>query len=817
MKQSISKITVFALGGLALALFQMRSTAQDPASPRAVLEKYCISCHNEKTRSAGLNLQALDTTKLAANAELVEKVIAKLRAGSMPPPGSPRPDVETYHRISGLLEQEMDRVWAARPNPGRIGAVHRLNRAEYNNAIRDLLAIDLDVKPLLPGDDTADGSFDNFADSLSISTVHLERYMSVARQVTRLATGLPPVSPTVDNYEIPLHVVQEERQSEDLPFGSRGGIAVTHDFPVAGEYSIRVHLQRQYQDYIKGMGWPQQLDVRVDAKLVKRFEVGGKAVGRPAAASYAGDGEPYFAGDDSWEKYMQVGGDAGLEVKIPVTAGPHIVGVSFVRELFEPEGLPQPLQRGRVITNDQVYMGYANVGQISVGGPYTKDDGKSKDTPSRRAIFICEPKAASEERACANRILGRMARLAYRRPTANQDVLTLVEFFDQGRGNGKSFEAGIQFALERMLVDPDFLMRVIREPAKQGDSYPLSNLELASRLSFFLWSSIPDDRLLSLAERGQLTNPQNLEREVRRMMADPRAADALTSNFASQWLNLRRVAEVVVDPIVYPHYDLSLLQGFQQESELFVASTIREDRPLAELINADYTFVNERLARQYGIPGVYGSRFRRITVPNFSQRGGLLGQGALLATTSYPERTSPVLRGKWLLNNILGLPVPPPPPGVDTNIEDKPGAAQRSIRERLAEHRKNPICSNCHVSIDPLGFALENYDVIGGWRTRDESGQPVDASGVTVTGKKIDGLTGLRSLLLDDPEQFPRTVTEKLMAYALGRKLEYYDLPAVRKVVRDAAPQEYRWSAIVTGIVKNPNFLMRSGSASGGN
>jgi Protein of unknown function (DUF1592)/Protein of unknown function (DUF1588)/Protein of unknown function (DUF1587)/Protein of unknown function (DUF1585)/Protein of unknown function (DUF1595)/Planctomycete cytochrome C len=787
--------------------------AQDQAiTPRAVFDRYCVTCHSEKTKTAGIDLQSADVS----NAELIEKVIAKLRAGSMPPPGAPRPDAATYHKVATLLEAEMDRIALANPNPGRIGAVHRLNRAEYNNAIRDLLAIDLDVKSLLPGDDTADGSFDNFADSLSISTAHLERYMSVARQVTRLATGLPPANPTVDTYEIPLHVMQEERQSEDLPFGSRGGIAVNHDFPVAGEYMIRVKLQRQYQDYIKGMGWPQLLDVRLDGKLVKRFEVGGKAVGRPAAASYAGDGEPYFAGDDSWEKYMQVEGDAALQVRLPVTAGPHVVGVSFVREIFEPEGLPQPLQRGRVITNDQVYMGYANVGQVDVGGPYIKDESKPKDTPSRRAIFICEPKAlapSSEVRACANRILARMARLAYRRPVTDQDVATLVEFYDQGRSQGKTFEAGIQFALERMLVDPDFLLRVIRDPARANPAgaSPLSDLELASRLSFFLWSSIPDDRLLQLAERKQLSNPRNLEIEVRRMMADPRAANALTDNFAAQWLNLRRVAEVVVDPIVYANYDLSLMQGFQKETELFVASTIREDRPLPELINATYTFVNERLARQYGLPGIYGSRFRRVTLPNPNQRGGLLAQGALLATTSYPERTSPVLRGKWLLNNIMGLPVPPPPPGADANFDGTPGAAMRSIRERLAAHRTNPSCNSCHASIDPLGFALENFDVIGGWRTNDESGQKVDASGVTVNGKKIEGLVGLRSLLLDDPEQFPRTVTEKLMAYALGRKLEYYDLPAVRKVVRDASAQDYRWSAIVMGIVKNPNFLTRSG------
>jgi Protein of unknown function (DUF1592)/Protein of unknown function (DUF1588)/Protein of unknown function (DUF1585)/Protein of unknown function (DUF1587)/Protein of unknown function (DUF1595)/Planctomycete cytochrome C len=803
------------VGCAAAALLRLQGAPQESMSPRAVFDKYCITCHSEKTHTAGVNLESLDVTRLSANPELVERVIAKLRAGSMPPPGAPRPDAETYRSMATLLEREMDRAWVANPNPGRIGAVHRLNRAEYNNAIRDLLALDIDVKPLLPGDDTADGSFDNFADSLSISTAHLERYMSVARQVTRLATGLPPINPTIDTYEIPLHVLQEERQSEELPFGSRGGIAVNHDFPVAGEYTIKVRLQRQYQDYIKGMGWPQQLDVRVDGKLVRRFEVGGKAVGRPAAASYAGDGEPGFAGDDSWEKYMQIEGDARLSVNIPMTAGPHRVGVSFVRELWEPEGLPQPLQRGRVITNDQVYMGYANVAQIQVGGPYKKDGAQANNTPSRRAIFICEPKNASEERTCANKILSRIARLAYRRPATEQDVLTLLEFFDQGRQEGKNFEAGIQFALERMLVDPDFLLRVIREPvaskqaSTQNSTYRLSDLELASRLSFFLWSSIPDDRLLSLAERGQLTNAQNLEKEVRRMMADPRAADTLVGNFAAQWLNLRRVPEVVVDPIVYPNYDLSLLQGFQQETEMFIASTIREDRPLADLINADYTFVNERLARHYGIPGVYGSRFRRVILPNHDERGGLLAQGALLATTSYPERTSPVLRGKWLLNNILGLPIPPPPPGVDTNIDNKPGAA-KTLRERLTEHRKNPACNACHASIDPLGFTLENFDVIGGWRNVDEFGHAVDATGVTVNGKKIEGLPGLRALLLDDPEQFPRTVTQKLMAYALGRRLEFYDEPAVRKVVRDAGPQEYRWSSIVLGVIKSPSFLTRS-------
>jgi hypothetical protein len=562
------------------------------------------------------------------------------------------------------------------------------------------------------------------------------------------------------------------------------------------------------------MGWPQRLDVRLDARLLKRFTVGGGAQGRPAATSYAGDGEPNFAGDPEWEKYMQLDGDAGLELRVHVPAGPHVIGVSFVRELWEPEGLPQPLQRGRVITDDNVYMNPASVGSVLIGGPYTKA-GPAKDTPSRRAIFVCQPRLPADERACATKILSRVARLAYRRPVTSRDVQTLVEFFDNGRRDG-TFDAGIQFALERMLVDPDFLLRIHRESALQASqtAYRLDGIELASRLSFFLWSSIPDDRLLALAERGQLTNPSILVAEVRRMLADPRATDTLVDDFAAQWLNLRRVEEVVVDQDRYPNYDLSLLQAFQRETELFVASTIREDRSVVELLNADYTFVNERLARHYGIPRVYGSRFRRVTLPNLDQRGGLLGQGALLATTSYPDRTSPVLRGKWLLNNIFGLPVPPPPPGVDTNLaEIKPGAPPSSIRERLAEHRQNPSCNSCHSVIDPLGFALENFDVIGGWRTLDESGKPVDTSGTTASGAKVDGLRGLRALLLDEPQQFPRTVTEKLLAYALGRRLEYYDRPTVRKIVRDAAAHDYRWSALILGVVESPAFLMRASQA----
>ena len=809
---AIGGCCVAALSGVQIAARQ----APEPSAPdiRAVLDRYCIRCHNETLLTAGLALDALDPAAPHLDAKVWERVITKLRAGTMPPPGSRRPDKATYRAAASRLEADIDRVWTADPNPGRINAVHRLNRTEYNNAIQDLFALDIDVTSQLPGDETADGSFDNFADALTISRAHLERYLSVARQVTRLATGLPPSGPGVDTFEIPLHVVQDARQSEDLPIGSRGGIAIPYNFPVDGEYVIKIRLRRQYQAYIMGMGWPQRLDVRLDGRLLERFTVGGGAEGRPAGASYAGDGEPGYAGDATWEAYMQIGGDAGLEVRVPVEAGPRMVSVSFVRELWEPEGLPQPLQRGRVLTNDELYMGYAAVGSVDIGGPYATT-GHVADTLSRRAIFVCRPQAESDERACATDILSTMARRAYRRPVTREDVGALLEFFDVGRHDGGSFDMGIQFALERMLVDPDFLLRVYRDPsgvAPGQTAYRLTDLQVASRLSFFLWSSIPDESLLALAERGDLTDPAVLEQQVRRMLADPRAIDALVNDFAAQWLNLRRVSEVVVDPNRYPSYDETLLEGFKREVELLVGSTLREDRSVAELLNASYTYVNERVARHYGIPGVYGIRFRRVTLPNPDQRGGLLAAGALLTTTSYPDRTSPVLRGKWLLDNIFGTPVPPPPLGVDTNLETKSGERPASMRERLAQHRQNPSCASCHSAIDPLGFALENFDVIGGWRTIDEWGQPVDATGTTANGVTVDGLPGLRALLLDEPARFPRTVTEKLLAYALGRRLEYYDRPAVRRIVRDAAVEDYRWSSIIIGIVKSPSFLMRATS-----
>ena len=787
------------------------SVRTDPEEVREILDTYCVRCHNETRLNGGLALDVLDVENPIAAADRWETVIRKLRTGTMPPGGVRRPDPAEYDLVASWLETEIDgAASAAGPNPGRTNPIHRLNRLEYNNAINDLLGLDVDLRSLLPGDETADGSFDNFADALSITTTHMERYMSLARQVTRLATGLPPMAPGVATFEVGLHVVQDQRQSEDLPFGSRGGIHVRYDFPVDGEYLIKIQLRRQYQDYLMGMGWQQQLDLRLDGELLERFTVGGGATQfRAAAASYAGAGEPGSAGASEWEEYMQMSGDAHLEVRLMVEAGPRVVGVSFVRDQWEPELLPQPLQRGRVLTNDQVYMDHASVHSVQIGGPY-EITGTATATPSREEIFVCRPQPGAAEEACATQILSRMARRGYRRPATEQDVEILMEFFRQGRSEGGSFDAGVQLALERLVVDPEFLFRIYLAPSgvEPGDVYDLDAIAVASRLSFFLWSSIPDEPLLELAETGRLTEPSVLEEQVRRMLADPRAIEALVDGFAAQWLNLRLLPDKLADPLKYPDFDDSLLDAFQQETEMFVASNLREDRPITELLSADYTFANERLARFYGIPGVYGSRPRRVTLPNPDQRGGLLAHGGLLAITAYPDRTSPVLRGKWLLDNILGAN-PPPPANVDTSLDQGREAEALGIRERLERHREDPLCASCHTLMDPLGFALEEFDAVGAWRDTDETGGPVDNLGTWPSGVELNGVASLRALLLDYDDQFVRTVTEKLMSYALGRPLEYYDQPTVRQIVRDAEAGGYRWSSIILGIAKSPAFLMR--------
>ena len=798
--------------GPATGLATPHSARTDPEDVREILDTYCVRCHNERRLNGGLALDVLDVENPIAAADRWETVIRKLRTGTMPPGGVRRPDPAEYDLVASWLETEIDRAAsAAGPNPGGTNPIHRLNRLEYNNAINDLLGLDVDLRSLLPGDETADGSFDNFADALSITTTHMERYMSLARQVTRLATGLPPMAPGVATFEVGLHVVQDQRQSEDLPFGSRGGISVRYDFPVDGEYLIKIQLRRQYQDYLMGMGWQQQLDLRLDGELLERFTVGGGATQfRSAAASYAGAGEPGSAGASEWEEYMQMSGDAHLEVRLMVEAGPRVVGVSFIRDQWEPELLPQPLQRGRVLTNDQVYMDHASVHSVQIGGPY-EVTGTATATPSREEIFVCRPRLGAAEEACATQILSRMARRAYRRPATEQDVEILMEFFRQGRSEGGSFDAGVQLALERLVVDPEFLFRIYLAPSgvEPGDVYDLDAIAVASRLSFFLWSSIPDELLLELAETGRLTEPSVLEEQVRRMLADPRAIEALVDGFAAQWLNLRLLPEKLADPLKYPDFDDSLLDAFQQETEMFVASNLREDRPITELLSADYTFANERLARFYGIPGVYGSRPRRVTLPNPDQRGGLLAHGGLLAITAYPDRTSPVLRGKWLLDNILGANPPPPPANVDTSLDQGREAEALGIRERLERHREDPLCASCHTLMDPLGFALEEFDAVGAWRDTDETGGPVDNLGTWPSGVELNGVASLRALLLDYDDQFVRTVTEKLMSYALGRPLEYYDQPTVRQIVRDAEAGGYRWSSIILGIAKSPAFLMR--------
>ena len=799
-------VCVIVLAGAAVET----ASAQTPAgpSPRALLDRYCVTCHNDRLQTGGLTLDrtSFDADDPSRHPEVWERVIGKLRTGAMPPPGRPRPDAATYDAVASHLETTIDRAAAANPDPGRTSTVHRLNRTEYRNAIRDLLALDLDVTPLLPGDETSDTGFDNNADVLSISTAQLERYLSAARTITRLATGLPPTGPGFETFDVPLLLLQDERQSENLPLGSRGGVAIPYHFPVDGEYLIKIELRTNWQDYILGMGSAHQLDVRIDRELVKRFTVGGEARGRPAPVTFT-IAEP---GDPEWETYLLTA-DEQLEVRVPVEAGPRTVGVSFVRNVWEPEGILKPRQAGELLSNDEVYHGNAAVSAVAIGGPYAMTG--AGDTPSRQAIFTCQPEtaAAGDERTCATEIVSRLARSAYRRPVTQEDIETLLGFFDSGRETGGTFDAGIQLALERMLVDPDFLLRIERDPAgaTPGAPYPLTAVEVASRLAFFLWGSIPDDALLDAVEGGTLTEPAVLEAQVRRMLADPRSG-SLVDDFATQWLHLRNLEDVKGDPVPFPDFDDNLVEAFRQETRLFLASNLGEDRSVLDLLDADYTFVDERLARHYGIPGVYGSRFRRVTLPDREQRGGLLGHGGLLALTSYPTRTSPVLRGKWLLDTILGAPPPSPPADVPALPERGEGDYTTSVRERLERHRQAPACATCHASIDPPGFALEQFDGLGVWRTQDEFGNPIDANATMPNGRAVAGMSGLRALLLERPEQFAGTVTEKLLSYALGRGLEHGDKPTVRAIVRAAEPDDYRWSALIAGIAKSPAFLMRN-------
>jgi mono/diheme cytochrome c family protein len=798
---------LMGIGTAALAAASLGAAGAQPSQPSIdpvsaggppLVAQYCVGCHNDRAKTGGLSLEHPDYADVGRDASVWERVIRKLQSGQMPPAGRPRPEAAAVNRFVTSLEAALDRQAAVAPNPGR-PVTHRLTRTEYANSVRDLLALEIDARSLLPADDTDQHGFDNNSEVLSISPALFERYLAAARTVSRLAMGRSPGGPKIDTYSIPDRLLQDERISDRLPFGSRGGAVISHYFPVDGEYTMTLRLQTTLYHAVRGLADPHTLDVRLDRERIKTFTVGGQTI-KPPPASFAGT----LTWNPEWEAYAN-SADQGLEVRFAAKAGTHAIGISFVKQSWEPEDVAQPPRTGWGFGTDEMFDGSPGLASVTIEGPFS--DAGPGDTPSRRRILSCHPQARDEER-CARTILTALARRAYRRPATDADIQTLQTFYERGRRGG-SFDAGIEAALQRILIGPDFLFRLELDPAgtAPGTPYRISDLELASRLSFFLWSSIPDDRLLDAAARRSLSTPAVLEREVRRMLADPRSK-ALVENFAAEWLQLGDLRNVVPDPDVFPEFDENLRAGFSQETELFIGDQIHDDHSVTDLLEANYTFVNERLARHYGIPDVYGTRFRRVELTD-ARRGGLLGQGSVLTITSYPNRTSPVLRGKWLLENILGTPPPPPPPDVPA-LKDKGANGQRqSVRQRLEEHRRNPVCATCHSQMDPLGFALENFDAVGAWRTEDDGRTTVDATGALPSGDRFDGLPGLRTLLLARREQFVSTVAERLLAFAAGRGVEYYDRPAVRAIMREAAANHYRWSSIVLGIVKSTPFQMR--------
>ena len=781
---------------------------------RAMLNRYCVACHSDRGAAAGLvpvSLQGVDAANVSAHAAEWETVALKLRSRMMPPVGRPRPDEATYDAVADWLEDELDRAAADDLNPGRT-TVHRLNRLEYGNAVRDLLGIEVDPEGLLPPDDEDEG-FDNIADVLSVSPTLMERYLYAARQVSQLAIGDAALRPRFDTYRVPDREIQDDHNTDELPFGTRGGIAVRHYFPLDGEYSIKVGLRRNFYNYIRGIGnSAHPLDVRLDGAHVATFIAGGglSVDAERCIASFCGSSG---MGGAEWEWYANHADD-DFEVRIQVQAGLRTVGVAFVRNPALDEGVLQPRVDMSTFgySTDEEMDGDPAVGNVVIGGPF--DGMTPAEVASRQRIFVCHPAQGVDEEGCAKEIIAALARRAYRRPVAAADVDHLLDFFASGRRAG-DFDAGIQTVLERVLVDPEFLFRVPRPPADPDAAvYRIDDLELASRLAFFLWNSIPDAELLATAEQGALSPPPGLERQVRRMLADPRA-DALAKNFFDRWLELHKIRNVAPDPSIFAAFDENLRDAMQQETELFLASQLREDRSAVDLLRADYTFLNERLARHYGIPGVYGNHFRRVDLPD-DQRAGLIGKASILTLTSYSTRTSVVNRGKWLLERVLGSPPPAPPPNVPPLEESGgDGATPTSQRERMEAHRANPSCAVCHRLTDPLGFALDNFDAIGRWRTTDDPripgqrGPVIDASGVTPDGHRFEGPAGLRQLLLDRRQQFIRTVAEKLLTYALGRRLEHYDRPVVRRIVRDAAASDHRWSALILGIVESAPFQLR--------
>jgi len=749
--------TVVILGVLGLATtagFQQIARPQDSslAPDRALLNQYCVGCHNEKLKTAGLMLDKLDLAHPGQEPETWEKVVRKLRAGMMPPAGMPRPNRAMLDSWTAKLETELDRAAAAKPNPGSTG-LHRLNRTEYTNAIRDLLALDVDEATVLPADDSSEG-FDNIADALAVSPALIERYVAAAGKISRLAVGNMLITPSTVTYRAPSDFSQAEHV-EGLPLGTRGGLLVRHNFPLDAEYAIKVRA-RSAGIGVGGVGPSgEELEVVLNGERVKLATSGT------------------------------------IDARIAVKAGPQEIGAAYVRK--SPPGADDIWQ---------TFAGNSSVSSIAITGPLNPTG--PGDTPSRRKIFVCRPSAEADETACARQILSTLALRAYRQPPSGADLDTLLSFYQAGRKNG-SFDSGVEQALARVLVDPRFVFRFEREPAgiAAGSVYRVSDLELASRLSFFLWSSIPDQELLDLAVQGKLHEPAVLEKQTLRMLKDPRS-EALVTNFGGQWLYLRELKSARPDA---RGFNDNLRQAFRRETELLLESILREDRSVVDLLNADYTYVNQDLARHYGIPGVKGTRFRRVALQDENRRG-LLGQSSFLLVTSVANRTSPVARGKWVLENLLGTPAPLPPPNVPPLKENEGAQQPTSVRQRMEEHRNNPVCAACHKIMDPIGFSLENFDLIGTWRAT-EGGSPIDASGQLVDGTKLDGPASLRRALLSRSDVFVRTMTEKLLTYGTGRALKYYDMPVVRSIARDAAKNDNRFSSLILGIVKSDPFQMR--------
>ena len=756
-----------------------------PASERALLDKYCVTCHNEKLKTGGLALDKMDVNRIGDGAETWEKVVRKIHGGTMPPQGMPRPDQATLDSFAGSLETSLDRAAISRPEPGHSG-MHRLNRVEYGNALRDLLALKVDVTGLLPADDESNG-FDNIADVLKVSPSLLEQYLSASRTVASLAVGDKGLGPVALVYQVPPNLAQAEH-IEGLPLGTRGGILIHQNFPLDGEYEFSVYLLRNIVGYMTGLEYAHQIEITVDGNRIFLSHVGGEEDNKMMDTNLG------LAGNTI---------DARLRVRVPVKAGPREIGVTFIARNHSESVEPlQPFSRNLDL---QDMNGIPLIDHVQVTGPFAATG--SGDTPSRRRIFTCHPAKESDELPCAKQVISTLTRRAYRRPVSDSDLEILLSFYQKGRNKG-SFDAGIETALRLILTDPKFLYRIEPDPANAvpASINRITDLELASRLSFFLWSSIPDDELLTVATQGKLKDPAVLQQQVKRMLADPKA-EALVTNFASEWLFLRNLQSVNPAGEDFPNFDENLRQAFRQETEMFVGSVFHEDRNVLDLLTADYTFVNERLARHYGIPNIYGSQFRRVPVAQ-DERRGLLGQGSILTVTSYPTRTSPVLRGKWILENIMGTPPPAPPPNVPALKDNDEAGKVTTVRERMEEHRKNPTCATCHKVMDPLGFSLDNFDAIGQWRTK-ESGLPIDASGQLADGTKISGIVDLRKALLTHPERFVSTMTEKLMTYGLGRGLEYYDMPVVRGITREAAKNNDRFSSIVMGIVNSTAFQMK--------